>query len=517
MFSRATGGDDKGVALLAVGGYGRGELAPGSDLDLLLVHDRRGPDQAGGRRHLVPGLGHRAAPRPQRADPQGGARRHGRRHQGGARACSTPAASRATPDLAERGPDAGPATSGQTRVGRWLPAIDEVTRARHQRFGDLAFLLEPDLKEARGGQRDLHLLRSLGRVVPVLAGVLDDPGPRPSRRDPSWPRRVELQRITGRSTNALLLQDQDAVAAALAYADADALMAGAGRRRPDRRLGQRRRLAPAGILAGRSAPAGRRPGPSPRARPGAARRRGDPHRRRPARHRPVPGPAGGGRLRRARQAHRPLHPRPPGAPRPRRRTASGRPETLHALLRLLGAGPPAVAAIESLDQVGHLGAVPARVGSRSATSRSATPTTASPSTGTCWRPRPAAAALTRTVARPDLLLLGALLHDIGKGRGRDHTEIGIALVGSHGPAARPDRPATSPTLQTLVRYHLLLPEVATRRDLDDPATAVGGRRRRRRPGHPRAAGRPDRGRQPGDRSVGVGRAGRPAWWPSSSS
>ena len=42
VFSRATGGDEKGVTLLAVGGYGRGELAPGSDLDLLLVHDRRG-------------------------------------------------------------------------------------------------------------------------------------------------------------------------------------------------------------------------------------------------------------------------------------------------------------------------------------------------------------------------------------------------------------------------------------------------------------------------------------------
>ena len=45
----------------------------------------------------------------------------------------------------------------------------------HPALDRLAFLLEPDLKESRGGQRDLRLLRSLGRVVPVLVGVLDDP------------------------------------------------------------------------------------------------------------------------------------------------------------------------------------------------------------------------------------------------------------------------------------------------------------------------------------------------------
>ena len=39
-----------------------------------------------------------------------------------------------------------------------------------------------------------------------------------------------------------------------------------------------------------------------------------------------------------------------------------------------------------------------------------------------------AAALARDVSRPDLLLLGALLHDIGKGLPGDHTEEGIALA-----------------------------------------------------------------------------------------
>jgi [protein-PII] uridylyltransferase len=80
-----------------------------------------------------------------------------------------------------------------------------------------------------------------------------------------------------------------------------------------------------------------------------------------------------------------------------------------------------------------------------------------------------AARLATTVSRPDLLLLGALVHDIGKGRQQDHSEVGAALATQIG-----ERiglwPQDVETLSMMVRHHLLLPHTATRRDVEDEAT-----------------------------------------------
>src|SRR6185503_5734099 len=80
-----------------------------------------------------------------------------------------------------------------------------------------------------------------------------------------------------------------------------------------------------------------------------------------------------------------------------------------------------------------------------------------------------AAAVAHRVARPDLLLCGAWLHDLGKGYPGDHTDAGVVLMDTI--AARLGfPPADRRTLVDLVRNHLLLADMATRRDVRDPVT-----------------------------------------------
>ena len=76
---------------------------------------------------------------------------------------------------------------------------------------------------------------------------------------------------------------------------------------------------------------------------------------------------------------------------------------------------------------------------------------------------------TRDVARPDLLLVGSLFHDIGKGGLKDHSDEGAEIMRTLAPQMGFNQ-EDSVTLERLVQHHLLLPETATKRDLEDPST-----------------------------------------------
>ncbi len=70
----------------------------------------------------------------------------------------------------------------------------------------------------------------------------------------------------------------------------------------------------------------------------------------------------------------------------------------------------------------------------------------------------------------EALFLGVLLHDVGKALGEPHAETGVPLAAAM--ARRMGaRPATIERIERLVRLHLLLPDAAQRRDVTDPALA----------------------------------------------
>jgi [protein-PII] uridylyltransferase len=80
-----------------------------------------------------------------------------------------------------------------------------------------------------------------------------------------------------------------------------------------------------------------------------------------------------------------------------------------------------------------------------------------------------AASYADRVDRPDLLVMGALFHDLGKGTEGDHTNAGVEIARRLGHRLGFDA-ADVDVIAELVANHLLLSEVAMRRDLDDPST-----------------------------------------------
>ena len=367
-----------------------------------------------------------------------------------------------TDDLARRAIE-----QWQKRSKRWLEDLSRRVRARHETAGEVAFLLEPDLKEGRGGLRDVHALR-WAEAARSLLWEGDDPVLEEAYGS-LLSARVELHRRTGRPGDKLLLDEQDAVAAALHDESADALMhrlAAAART-----IAWRSDDAWQRIDASLSGPPGWRSRREKAIGPGLVLRDGEVHVTADAD--PVADPSvvlrAAAARPRATRIHRASLDRlaigagPVPAPWPS--------EVRTALVDLLLAGHLAIPVIEALDQMGlWVHVLPEWEAVRSKPQRNAY------HRFTVDRHLIEASAnsavLVARTERPDLLVLGALLHDIGKGYPGDHTEVGIELLATIGPRMG-FPPADVAVLQAMVRHHLLLPDVATRRDLDDPATVEG--------------------------------------------
>ncbi|MDZ5623124.1 [protein-PII] uridylyltransferase [Nocardioides sp. HM23] len=459
----AAGGPDTGVALVAVGGYGRGELAPYSDLDVVLLADDGVELGELGHQLWYP------------IWDSGSKLDHSVRSLGEMLEAAASDARVASGLLDVRHVAGDPNLTIRLRtnvLAHWrrdarqrLPELHELVRSRHRLIGELAHMSVPDLKEAEGGIRDATVLKSLTATWLVDIPAADLERSRLQLLDV----RDVLHAAAGRATDRIAPEHWPALAAAMGLPDDRAAQ------RQVRELG--RRITHLSRLVWRRAddalrktPAGKPRRPDlERLAPGVALSNGEVVLDRGAR------PASDAVLllrAAAEAARRNVVLAPPTAARLVRECPPlpdpWPEEARRELVRLLAAGPGLLAVWETLEETGALaGILPEweRIRLLPHASEIHRFTVDRHVVETCIE----AATLIREVSRPDVLLVAALLHDIGKGGVVEHSAAGEPIARAI--ATRMGFEAEAVELVALlVRWHLLLVTTATTRDPDDPAT-----------------------------------------------
>jgi [protein-PII] uridylyltransferase len=462
--------EGSGLALVAVGGYGRSELSPYSDLDVVLLHDPSIDESV--VRETAEAIWY-----PLWND--GVALDHSVRDTLQMREAAA-TDHRAAMGMLDARPVAGDAglvmTLRSEVLADWrrdarrrVEEVREARLARIERAGWIAHAAVPDLKESGGGLRDTVILRALvatwlidvphgesemlrGELLDVRDALHETVGRRVERLDPDVV--PDVARLLGMGAEELDLHTRHlgrriAHLASLSWRRVDEALA------PPTRKGTFTPKGPVvlplddgvGVLDGevivtRDADPATDPELALRAASAAARR-GLPL-----------SPGSAARL--ARTMGDLPDPWPPTA-------------TRH-LVDLLTAGPGLLRVWDELDFAGVVDRLLpewAAIRLRGSSSPVHRFTVDRHSLETCVQ----AAQVKRDVARPDLLAVASLLHDIGKGAEGDHSTVGEPMA--HEIALRWGFDAADAVvIGRLVRWHLLLPTIATRRDIEDPSTAA---------------------------------------------
>jgi len=229
-FDRAVGPEAGPLLLMAVGGYGRGEMALHSDVDIAFVTPAAPSKEAGAAverfLYLLWDLGLKVGPTIRSLDELIAAARGDHtirtaileaRYLWGDEALFDAAQGRFRAEVV-----AGSVPAFVTEK------LDE-RNARHRRMGDSRYVVEPNVKEGKGGLRDLHTLfwigkfaydvRSVAELVDV--GLLSPAELRQFQRAERflWAVRCHLHIVAGRAEERLTFDYQREIAERMRYAD----------------------------------------------------------------------------------------------------------------------------------------------------------------------------------------------------------------------------------------------------------------------------------------------------------
>jgi [protein-PII] uridylyltransferase len=219
-----------GVALAGVGGYGRGAVALGADLDVRILARDLAEAERLAEALLYPlwdsglSVGHQVVTAPDLLE----AARDDLPTATSLLDWRCVAGDRALSDELIAGARTG--IFSPSELGRFLERLEREVEQRHGRFGGSVYLLEPDVKNGAGGLRDLDVARwaacarwsvhdfdelvRLGVLLPRQLEAVE------SARELLWRMRNLLHHRAGRRSDRLSFDDQEAIAPMLGYVEA---------------------------------------------------------------------------------------------------------------------------------------------------------------------------------------------------------------------------------------------------------------------------------------------------------
>ena len=215
-----------GLALLAVGGYGRAELHPHSDIDVLAL--RRGRADAEVLRPLFQTLWDSGLKLAQSVRTVAQCRQDARRDITLMTSWMEMRPLCGDAELAHDLESALMSKPGLFRASLWSPAkffqgkLDE-QQARHRKFGGDAYRLEPNIKEGPGGLRDIQTIHWILQRRPDVRNLADFCDPQELEllhqgREFLWRVRFALHHLSGQAEERLLFDHQHEIAKLLGYA-----------------------------------------------------------------------------------------------------------------------------------------------------------------------------------------------------------------------------------------------------------------------------------------------------------